>query len=571
MFSFFTSIPQLWRNYPAFFILVCVMMVAILPGVTHLPPMDRDEARYMQASRQMVETGDVITIRFQDELRAKKPAGIYWMQSASAWLFDKDTPASYRLPSVIGGFGIMLMTFLMASRMMPPMQATFAAAFIGLSLIIAAEARLAKTDAMLCMLIMVQQYALWIITTLHRQGKYVSGRYALMLWVSLALGVLVKGPIAPAILILTMLGVILLERHWRWVLATRPLMGLVVVTLMVLPWVLLVTAATNGAFLDIAIKGDFINKLQSGQESHGMPFGAHLIFLLIVFWPGSLIIARAIPGIWAHRKSPTTRFLLAWIIPFWLLIELTPTKLPHYSLPVLPALALLIAFFGLPAAPPSHPRWRNYSGQSSLGFAWHMIRSLFSPPVLITIYEYLVLVLGVVLGMLVFIAASLYGGSMIWGGLAFLMAVICSILGWFWRRNASRPVYLAAMLISAAGFHAVTFGGVLPGMSDLHLAPRIKAELVSKDLLDHQIAVAGYHEPSLVFALGQDILLFTPDQAAVFLAEAEDSIAIIEDKSAPLFLDILGNLNINVIQHGAIEGYNYSRGQPVRLVIYSRK
>ena len=171
MFSLFTSIPQLWRKYPAFFILTGVMMLAVLPGVTHLPPMDRDEARYMQASRQMVETGDVITIRFQDELRAKKPAGIYWMQSASAWLFGKDAPASYRLPSVIGGFGIMLITFMMARRMMPPMQATFAAAFMGLSLITAAEARLAKTDAMLCLLIMAQQYALWMITTLDRQGK----------------------------------------------------------------------------------------------------------------------------------------------------------------------------------------------------------------------------------------------------------------------------------------------------------------------------------------------------------------------------------------------------------------
>jgi hypothetical protein len=105
----------------------------------------------------------------------------------------------------------------------------------------------------------------------------------------------------------------------------------------------------------------------------------------------------------------------------------------------------------------------------------------------------------------------------------------------------------------------------------LHLAPRIKAELASKNLLDHQIAIAGYHEPSLVFALGQDVLLFTPDQAAVFLAEAEGNIAIIEDRSAPLFLDILGDLNISIIQHGAIEGYNYSRGKPVRLVIYTRQ
>jgi len=44
-----------------------VMAVAVLPGVTQLPPMDRDEARYMQASHQMLDSGDVITIRFQDE------------------------------------------------------------------------------------------------------------------------------------------------------------------------------------------------------------------------------------------------------------------------------------------------------------------------------------------------------------------------------------------------------------------------------------------------------------------------------------------------------------------------
>jgi hypothetical protein len=253
------------------------------------------------------------------------------------------------------------------------------------------------------------------------------------------------------------------------------------------------------------------------------------------------------------------------------MIELTPTKLPHYSMPVLPAIALLIAFFGLPAKPPVPPRIRTYSDQSSAAFGWHLIKTLFSPPVLIIIYEYLVLVLGVVLGMIIFITASLYGGSLVWGALAFMLATGCSVLGWLWRRRASRPVYLAAMLISAAGFHAVTFGAVLPGMDDLHLAPRIKAELASKNLLDHQVAIAGYHEPSLVFALGQDVLLFTPDQAAVFLAEAEGNIAIIEDRSAPLFLDILGDLNISIIQHGAIEGYNYSRGKPVRLVIYTRQ
>ncbi len=53
------------------------------PGIAAMPPLDRDEARFMQATRQMLETGDFIRIRFQDEARNKKPAGIYWLQAAS--------------------------------------------------------------------------------------------------------------------------------------------------------------------------------------------------------------------------------------------------------------------------------------------------------------------------------------------------------------------------------------------------------------------------------------------------------------------------------------------------------
>ena len=64
--------------------------------------MDRDEARFAQASKQMVESGDIITVRFQDELRAKKPVGIYWLQSVSAHLFGQDDIAVYRLPSLLG-------------------------------------------------------------------------------------------------------------------------------------------------------------------------------------------------------------------------------------------------------------------------------------------------------------------------------------------------------------------------------------------------------------------------------------------------------------------------------------
>src|SRR5215831_7302463 len=63
-------------------VLLLVSLLGFLPGFFSIPPMDRDEARFAQATRQMVESGDYIDIRFQDEVRYKKPVGIYWLQAA---------------------------------------------------------------------------------------------------------------------------------------------------------------------------------------------------------------------------------------------------------------------------------------------------------------------------------------------------------------------------------------------------------------------------------------------------------------------------------------------------------
>src|SRR5262245_12138856 len=62
-------------------VLLAASLLAFVPGCFQIPPIDRDEARFAQASKQMVETGDYIDIRYQDEVRYKKPVGIYWLQA----------------------------------------------------------------------------------------------------------------------------------------------------------------------------------------------------------------------------------------------------------------------------------------------------------------------------------------------------------------------------------------------------------------------------------------------------------------------------------------------------------
>src|SRR6185369_7331189 len=100
-----------WRSYA---LLAGLCLALYVPGIAAIPPLDRDEARFAQATRQMLETGDFLRIRFQDEARNKKPAGIYWLQAASVAAFS--TPESsaiwpYRLPSVAGALIAALLVF----------------------------------------------------------------------------------------------------------------------------------------------------------------------------------------------------------------------------------------------------------------------------------------------------------------------------------------------------------------------------------------------------------------------------------------------------------------------------
>src|SRR6266511_4344086 len=92
----------------AVMVLLVVALLGFLPGFFSIPPIDRDEARFAQATKQMIETGDYVDIRFQDESRYKKPAGIYWLQALAVKSAEAaglpDAPVKiwlYRIPSLI--------------------------------------------------------------------------------------------------------------------------------------------------------------------------------------------------------------------------------------------------------------------------------------------------------------------------------------------------------------------------------------------------------------------------------------------------------------------------------------
>src|SRR5437016_11432888 len=196
-------------------LLVGFCLFLYLPGMSAIPPLDRDEARFAQATRQMLETGDFLRIRFQDEARNKKPAGIYWLQAASVAAFstpDSNAIWPYRLPSIIGALGAVLLTFALGGALFarpaegpPPRQAALlAAVLLGSAVVLVAEAHIAKTDAALLAAVVAAQGALGLIYTRARAGRPVAPVLAALFWIATIAAILLKGPVGPAIAALTL-------------------------------------------------------------------------------------------------------------------------------------------------------------------------------------------------------------------------------------------------------------------------------------------------------------------------------------------------------------------------------
>ena len=174
----------------AAFWLACMALLLFLPGFFNLPPMDRDEPRFAQASKQMLETGDYVAIRFQDEARNKKPVGIYWLQAGAVALGEAvGIPEArgkiwlYRLPSLLGALGAVLLTYWAALPFVSRRNALIAAMLMATTALLGVEARLAKTDAVVTATVVAAMGAL-ARTWLSRAATL---RNSLIFW--LAIGI----------------------------------------------------------------------------------------------------------------------------------------------------------------------------------------------------------------------------------------------------------------------------------------------------------------------------------------------------------------------------------------------
>ena len=532
------------------FLMVCSLLL-FLPGFFNIPPIDRDEARFAQATKQMVETGDFVDIRFQDEVRYKKPVGVYWLQAAvvetasalglpraqaRVWL--------YRVPSLIGAIGAVLLTYWTALAFVTRRGAILAALILGSSVLLGVEARLAKTDAMLLFTVVAAMGALARVYLSWQRGEdpvHPPWTWPVIFWTALAGGILLKGPLILMFAALTIGTLAIFDRTATWLWRLRPVWGLMWLLVLVLPWFVAIFWRAGDTFFADSIGGDMISKL-AAQETHGAPPGLYLLLFWVTFWPGAPLAGLAAPAVWRARREPGAQYLLAWLVPSWIVFELVLTKLPHYVLPLYPAIAILTV----------GALERRILSRSWLkrGAAWWFV--IPAAASIIAVVGAITLTRQPVFLAWPFVAAALIFGLFAW---------------WLYDDNRAERSLLNAVL--AAMFLAVAiYGVVVPALVPLFPSAEIARALRNVVCVGPKAAAAGFHEPSLVFMTGTSTLLTDGSGAADFLGQGSCRFALVEQRSERGFVQRAEAIGLRYNVANRIDGYNISQGRAVSIAIY---
>jgi len=228
------KIPPSVRRSPRQTIWILLLLVVLASGGVLLWGLgagrlvDWDEGFYAEVAREILETGDWITLRWNDQKFFDQPPLLMWL-TALTFQLNGVSEFSARLPSALAGVGVVLLTFLIARRVGDPATGVVAAVVLLTSRHFVVQARQGMIDVLLTFWICLAVYAYLLVQEGHP-------RFWLVVGIAGGLAVLTKsaaGLAAPAAL----LASITVERRIRTTFRSRAFwMALGLAALVILPW-----------------------------------------------------------------------------------------------------------------------------------------------------------------------------------------------------------------------------------------------------------------------------------------------------------------------------------------------
>ncbi len=592
-------------------IAICLVgACSLLWGIRDIPVTDRDEPRFAQATRQMLESetlGGWIIPKVGKEIRLKKPPLIYWAQAAvvaTATQGDvrQDAIWMYRLTSVLAATIAALATCWIGRSMFAGNVGLLAGLLIIVCPVVVIDCHMARADELLLATTTVAMALLWSLWKQHRtdraRGTLQHGLPLLPcigLWVFIALGILAKGPITPFVAGTAALGAAFARRDFRFITRLRIGTGVLVLLALGAPWLALAVREVGWETLRAAFDREVLQRAREGAEGHAAPPGYYLVTLVVFFFPGSLLVALAfgrlfsrafaVPrvsraGIFARLRERicSTRgrdaelMLFVWCVPTWLVFELIVTKFPHYILPIYPAIALFTAraIVGGVRALPS-----KINGVDRFGFgAWLCVGLcllLAGPALFLALQSF---------GLTAFHAvtwpelSAASPGHFAIASIATALSGALLVAAWrsSWRNNFLRAMQLAVPATVIA--EMVLLGVWLPQTQWIWNTPRLvgmmvrDANLIPSDPAFPRLGAVGYVEDSLIFTTRNRLDRLHDEELVSWMQSNDGGYLFVPSTSRASTLAAADSAGCALREIGTQRGFNYSDGESVDHVLY---
>jgi 4-amino-4-deoxy-L-arabinose transferase-like glycosyltransferase len=516
-----------------------VALAAGLPALFGLPPLDRGEARIAQATAQAIETRDLVDLGYQDESRERAPPAIHWLQAASVSALSSVEARhiwAYRIPSLLGTMLAAAACAWGAAAFFGAGPAAIAGALLGGSLLLSTEAGVGDAGAVLCGATTLALAALGRLYATALIDRAAGFRTRLVFWLALALAALDGGLAGPMVVVLTGLCLWAWDRRAPWARGLGWSWGLILLIAAIGPWAIAVTVRTDGQFwMPVA-----------GRHLRGWPPGLQALMAPLLMFPATALLPAALIGAWKARLQPGVRFALCWLGPSWLVLELSPVKLVDGALPLYGALAWLAAY--ALTLPMSRAARRGGAALS--------------------------LVAAGLLAVALCVVNARYGAGWAAAAMAGLLLLAAGAAG---AAVVMAPERHRLPALAAAGglaiiAHGMAAAAVAPALHTLWLSQRVLAVLdrsglnPADGLTPGPVTVAGYAEPSLVFALGTETELGDADAAAEAISEGRP--VVIEQHDEAAFHKDLAEGDLKATPVGTVAGVDYTIGKPNILTIY---
>lgn len=550
------------RATASILLLISIAVFYLLPGIFSMPPVDRTEVIYAQVARQMIESWNFMEARFGDTVLLDRPFGTLWIHSFFGWLTgSSDQISSYRLASATFTIAGVCAFYFLSRELYGNTAALISALWLAGTPLIVMQAHLALSKPIMMLFVVISQMCLAHIYMRTKFGNEHDFCIKALFWLTQGLAAIIGGFVIAALSLTTVLALSAWHRSIdifkRLVLHPAALVWLAAMSI----WIYRhISYVSQNAPANSETLWSMLAPLLEPQSMHlTAPPGAFILLLVVGVMP---MLVMLLPMLHLIRSGVGDRkiiFLLAWILPYILglelisILQIISDKPPTYMVQsAIPAMALLTGL--------TITKFDDVRGSLNTGFGkWWLMgflsMTLLQPFTLIGFAWATGVAPNIMSIVLVFAVSFMFAGAI------------------FALQRHLIYLYTSMACFSGIILYMLLFHFLLPPYKSIWPSWQVKEAITKLGPCAAQpVTFLSYNEPSIMFFLGKETQFLTsPDEAAKVLIEEKRTVVLDSRRSANFQTRLLEAHGEKRDPFACINGVNYARGESVSLEIYVPK